>query len=100
MGNITTGKILNDYVGSIDDQLFLAELYNMMRTGKTGQVVPGVAITDMRHADDVKNYNLDSNDVEKILNEFERDFAGTRKEVIVEIRKYIRGLVHDNSNSR
>ena len=95
MGNISTVKILNDYVGEIENDVdFSAALCQFLRSGQKGQVVPGVTITDFRHCDDVKNYNLDSNDVEQILNKYEAEnHSKARKDAIYAIRVRLRELV-------
>ena len=54
MGNVTTVKILNDYAGNIREYgaTFTNLLCDRLSSGKTGEVIPGVTITDMRHLDD------------------------------------------------
>lgn len=148
MGNITTVKILNDYADSIcKEEKLQSILYQMLCTGTTGEVVQGMTITDMRHADDLspeqeelnelrawkaeamactpdmqaigeelhvnvgqsvydkilpgirrlKRYNLNSNDVELLLNKLETGAnvskSHVRQDTLIEIRRRIRQLV-------
>lgn len=155
MGNITTVKILNDYTGMIREYgaTFTNLLCDALSSGKLGELVPGVTITDMCHSSNytskedlqkeikelrgwkesaiaimpdyqaiglelglhigqsvydkilpaikqLKKNNLNSNDVEQLLNQLEASHkVTTPKAAIVEIRKLIRGLVHEHSHS-
>jgi hypothetical protein len=62
MGNNTTVLILNDFTGRIEkDPNFQSRLAEMLGSGETGEVIPGVTIVETHHADDEVDVRIGGN---------------------------------------